>query len=84
MPANRAPPRSSSPGAFSGLGPKGGLNPNKVEFNVPDATKLGTRLFTTPTGELIYDTNGSAPGNQTAIAQFQSGVPTDAGQFLVV
>lgn len=70
--------------AFSDLGPKGALNPNKVEFSVNDATKAGTRLFTTPTGEMIYDTNGSAPGGETAIAQFQSGVPTDAGQLFVV
>lgn len=62
--------------AFAGIGGKGPIDPDIVEYNVPLATQGDTRFFITPFGAFYYDSNGSSSGGQVQIGQFQGVVPS--------
>jgi Ca2+-binding RTX toxin-like protein len=69
--------------AFAGLGPKGPVDPDLVEFGVLHATSPDTKLFITPGHAFFYDSNGSGAGGENQIGLFLSGVPGSVDAILI-
>ena len=70
--------------AFKGIGLKGTINPDLIEFGVETASDADTRFFIQADGDFYYDSNGSGSGHRTLIAQFPNDAPEDFAAFFVI
>ena len=67
---------------FTGIGPLGVLNPDAFHIGAADAEDR--IVYNSATGQLFFDSNGSAAGGMTLFARLSIGLPLSNTDFQVV